>query len=431
VRGPPPLRGLPPNRLRRGRQGRRVSRLATGVTLLALVAVTAGFAAFAVWSYSVIRGFPEDRGQAVSSLKPVQIVGRDQTVFDWSADACEPRDIPDSAARAFRDAAGNVNLIATHYVNRRAIGRSLGSVQHRCQVILRSGYRPNPAAFNDRVWLTAPYTPDGRNVYALLHDEYQGYNHPGRCLTGSMHRCWYNTITFSRSSDGGASYSESGASRFVAGIPYRYAPDRGRTGLFQPSNIVRNPRDGYYYAMIVAQSYKRQRRGVCVIRTSRLDQPGSWRAWNGEDFTVRFADPYSSSRASAASHICAPVSVNEIGEMSQSLTYNTYLGKFMLVSAASGRRKGRTVKGFFYSVSDDLIHWEPRQLIREERLIQDHRCGGPKLAYYPSIIDPRSPSRNFETVGRSAYLYFTRFNMSGCERGYDRDLVRVRVRFSK
>ncbi len=40
-------------------------------------------------------------------------VGREEMVFDWSRMLAEPRDIPDAPARAFRDATGQVNLVAS------------------------------------------------------------------------------------------------------------------------------------------------------------------------------------------------------------------------------------------------------------------------------------------------------------------------------
>jgi hypothetical protein len=49
---------------------------------------------------------------------------------------------------------------------------------------------------------------------------------------------------------------------------------------------------------------------------------------------------------------------------------------------------------------------------------------------YPSLIDPASRSRNLDTVGRRAYLYFSRANQP-CDSGLDRDLLRVPVEFSK
>jgi hypothetical protein len=245
-------------------------------------------------------------------------------------------------------------------------------------------------------------------------------------------RCWYNAITFARSADGGATFTQpNAAQRLVAAVPYRYSPDTGSWGLFQPSNIVRNERDGYYYSMVFAQRHRRQQRGTCLIRTRHLGRPGSWRAWDGQEFTVRFADPYRSAQISASDHVCTPVAYDEIGDMSHSLTYNTYLEKYMLVSPSAQRNRGRTVYGFYYSVSDDLIHWEPRKLIREVELLPTHKCGDRNPVMFPSVLDPRSDSSNFETVGRTAYMYFTRYHYKGCELTLNRDLVRVRVRFAK
>ena len=46
---------------------------------------------------------------------------------------------------------------------------------------------------------------------------------------------------------------------------------------------------------------------------------------------------------------------------------------------------------------------------------------------YPSLLDPQSDSRNFETTGKTAYLYYTRHNFG--QGSPDRDLIRVAVEF--
>jgi hypothetical protein len=46
---------------------------------------------------------------------------------------------------------------------------------------------------------------------------------------------------------------------------------------------------------------------------------------------------------------------------------------------------------------------------------------------YASIIDHEDTTINFERTGRTAYLYYTRFN----DGGLDRDLVRVPITFSR
>jgi len=132
-------------------------------------------------------------------------------------------------------------------------------------------------------------------------------------------------------------------------------------------------------------------------------------------------------------HVCAPVSFPEIAKMTGSLTYNTYLEKYVLVSPSAQEIPGKRgpTWGFYYSTSDDLIHWEPRRLIREAVLSSSYRCGDPNPVGYPSLLDPESTSRNFETTGERPWLYFTRFHYEQCRNVPNRDLVRVRVRFSR
>jgi hypothetical protein len=119
--------------------------------------------------------------------------------------------------------------------------------------------------------------------------------------------------------------------------------------------------------------------------------------------------------------------------MTGSLTYNTYLRKYVLLGAAAAYdpvRKGG-VWGIYFSVSGDLVHWTPRRLVKEAKLLWNYRCGDRRPILYPSLIDPASRSRNFETTGRTPYLYYTRFNPESCQIGLDRDLLRVRIRFSR
>ena len=415
----------------RGRSG--PSRTELALTVAFLLALTAGFVAIAVLSYRVLAGEETD---PQSNLPPLALVSDEETVFDHTEDACSPIDIPDAPARAFRDANGQVHLIASHYVTRAMVGSSLDTVRHDCRRLMVSDLDGDPARFDDREWITAPYTTDGRTVHALVHNEYQGDKHPGRCPSEDHLKCWYNSITLARSTDGGRTFTHASPPRhLVASVPYRYEPDAGPFGLFQSSNIVRGAEDGsedgFYYALIHAEAFSAQRRGTCVMRTARLDLPGSWRAWDGSAYNVKFADPYRAPGESG--HLCAPVSFPEIAAMTQSLTYNTYLDKYVLVSPAGAPRPGRrgVVWGFYYSTSDDLIDWTPRQLIREAVLNSQHQCSDPNPVGYPSLLDPDSRSRNFETTGRRPWLYFTRFHFKECRNVLNRDLVRVRVRFSR
>jgi hypothetical protein len=396
---------------------------------IAAVAVAAGMLVAAVFvSYEIVHG--GDSGGIASPLESISIAGREQTVFDWSRDACEPRDIPDAPARAFRDASGRVQVIASHYVNRRWVGPDLGHVRHRCEVIMRSGYDPRPESYDDREWIASTYTLDGRTIYALVHDEYQGYNHPGACSTGELARCWYNAITFARSDDAGRTYLQpDGPAKLIATAPYRYVPDAGSYGLFTPSNVVYRRSDRHYYALARVGEYRAQADGACLLRTTRLDDPASWRAWDGSGFGTRFIDPYRD-RSSPVDHTCVPVARAQIERMSMSLTWNTFIKRYLLVGEEDGPRAGERI-GFYYSTSPDLIHWSDRRLLREVEAPWTFECGDRQPVTNPSLLDPASRSRNFETSGRRPWLFFTRFHYEGCEQTLDRDLVRVPVVLSR
>lgn len=78
----------------------------------------------------------------------LKVVGEDEVVFDWSKDGCESLDIPDLPARAFRDNQGNIQLIATHYVNRRFVGPDLNTLKRDCQVIQQSASLEDPSLYS-------------------------------------------------------------------------------------------------------------------------------------------------------------------------------------------------------------------------------------------------------------------------------------------
>ena len=74
----------------------------------------------------------------------------------------------------------------------------------------------------------------------------------------------------------------------------------------------------------------------------------------------------------------------------------------------------------------DAIH--VRVAGREEVVLEGNRVD-PRS--YPSVIDPDSPSRNFETSGQHVYLYFVRIHMEDCRPTAYRDLVRVPIEIRK
>jgi len=374
--------------------------------------------------------------QTQSSPQPsgeVRIIGPEEMVFDWTTDRCDNNDIPDMCARAFRDADGRVQLISTHYINRRMVGDTLASAKRECRVVMNSDMNGDPAMFDDHEWLGSFYTLDGQTIYALVHNEYQGNAHGfARCPSGEYMKCWYNAITFAVSTNKGVSYTHPTApGHLVACPPYPYEPDSGAWGYMGPSNIVFNPKDEYYYALLHMEPQLMLYKGTCVMRTKTLDDPTSWRAWNGTGFDVQFVNPYAEPSLNPLQHLPQPVSFDSIITATESLTFNTYFGKFLLVMATAQWVDGEFITGFYYSLSGDLVHWSMRKLLmRAELPSWKENPRAEEVVLYPSLIDPDDTSRNFEITGQRPYLYFVRMHPATAQNeGLDRDLVRVQIEF--
>ncbi len=341
--------------------------------------------------------------------------GATEVVFNYDIDKCNTEDIPDVPTRVFRDASGTINLIASHFTNWRMTGNDFSSLTKDCNPIMSSHQSSNAGDFNNNEWISATYTADGKNIHALVHNEY--------VPCGNWNNCWYNSITYASSSDSGATFTHASApNHLVAASPYQspYPNTHSPFGIFGGSNIIE--KDGYYYKMLQLETYQAQQWGAGIMRTNNLSDPASWRGWDGTGFTVQFVNPYTQSGYTAADHVLEPVSRDQIGKMCASISYNSYFGKYILVDFTVGEVNGVLKYGFYYSLSNDLIHWSTKQFIMQVQ--PTWAVGG---ANYPSLIDHNDVSRNFEVTGQSCFLYYTKWN-SGT---YDRDLVRVPITFSK
>ncbi|MCJ7735325.1 MAG: hypothetical protein MUP11_12355 [Anaerolineales bacterium] len=360
----------------------------------------------------------------------LRIMGEVETVFDWTTDRCANHNIPDLPLRAFRGADGQVQAISSSDNNYRFLGPDLNNLTIDCNKIMSSRYNPDPAQYTDAEWIAATYTEDGQTIYALIHNEYQGHMHPGQCPQNDYFSCWDNSITLGISIDGGKTYSEAldPPGHLVARFPYPYLAGAGPEGFRGPSNIIKGE-DGYYYNFFNVSEYQTQNQWVCLMRTDDLSQPGSWRFWDGTGFDGRFADPYTEAITDPGQHICPPLDQDAIGHgLNDSITYNTTLERYVLVGNSADWLDNRNVWGFYYSFSADLVHWSARKLLVEIELPWTVEFPGSDLSHlYPSLLDPESESRNFETTGKTAYLYYTRNNFG--HGSLDRDLIRVPVEF--
>ncbi len=370
---------------------------------------------------------------AASPGTVVITLGTPDVVMRYRTDACEPEDLPDVQARAFRMADGRVALVAGNAPrNYLMVGADFNSLARVCAPVLVSGDQPTAQSFDNQSWLLSVYR-EGAVIHGLVHNEYHDpvaqHCKPGD--TSPANPCWYNSITYVSSTDGGRSFrSAAGWERVVAAPPNVWTPPTDPRGVpsphgyFTPSNLVRGP-DSAYYSLFFAIPRPEQpaSRGACVMRTIDLTAPGSWRAWDGAGWNTRMASPYEF----GASQPCAFVSNTEIRDLHGSLTWNTYLQRFVLVGATATSVPGSgIVCGFYIAFSRDLIRWTRAQLIREAKQpYPPCTTAGPENSeIYPSLIDHTDTNVNFTNTGRTAYLYFVRWNQ-----GLNRDLLRQEIRF--
>lgn len=366
---------------------------------------------------------PRDGLASDAPTATIRANGSAEIVFAWRTMRCATWDVPDVPARAWRDSDGRVHLVAGHPPNRAMVGPDLNRVAPDCRIILDSGRRDDPALFDDLGWIAATYSPDGRSVYALIHNEYQGHRRPDACPSGQYMKCWSNTLTLAVAHDGGYSFARpTPPLHLVATPPYKYAGEGSHpTGYFNPSNII--ARDGHYYVYFWAAAQSAQSRGACLMRSDNLGDASAWRAWNGRSFAIRFADPYRGTVRNNRDHTCFPVSAERLTSFVASIVRHRPSG--VHVALMAGARPNGT--GIFATTSKDLLSWTDPVLIWPAALLTRFDCADAEAYFYPSLLDPGSPSRNFEDVGNQAYLYLTRIRLESCRTGPERDLIRIPI----
>jgi hypothetical protein len=335
------------------------------------------------------------------------------SVFDTNTQACDAQDTPDTPARAFTDYTGTVHLFAFNSFNRAMTGPSLLNVARNCNITFNSPMDPNPAHFAQSEWLAGFYTADGHNVAALVHSEFHGDQVPGDCSAPAATAavaCWYNTVAYAQSSDGGNSFTQPPApGNLVAAVPYQFSDGTAGTavGFNNPTGIVPTT-SGYFYAMINDWPFKAQAYGPCVIRTTNPFLPSSWRAWNGLSYATQFADPYTAGNiANPASKTCLPVGPGALGQV-LSLVYHMPSNSFITTQFTPDNRWGPP--GLYLSASNDLINWSKPYLVMSTATMLSAEPAGSWSYEYFSLLDPTTQDRNFAVIGNTPMIYYVRLD---------------------
>ena len=298
-------------------------------------------------------------------------------------------------------------------------------------------------------WVAAVYRePGNHRIHALVdmeyHDEDPAHSPPCNAQDSTSNPCWYNAITYAYSDDYGATFIQpppGSAQHFVAALPYQWDYQLGPRrclsngtcyitskphGYFAPAaNILKLP-DGYYYIfvpVIYDPVHSATSRRICLMRTTNLGDASSWRFWNGAAFNFVARNPYANgvsyneTIAHPDQYICAEVDPN-IQDFPGSVTYNTYLHKYMMIETIGNCG---SIPGFYYALSNDLIHWSRPVILRPGNL---PHCDPGESFVYPSLVDHSDTSVNFENTDNRFYLYYLDY-IGGLERNLLREPVTI------
>lgn len=367
--------------------------------------------------------------QAAETRLDIVRLGTPSPLYEAARQGCDANDIPDAPLRAFRGEAGQIVAFGLHYDNRRLAGPSFERLKAECPIVYPSPGKPDPRLYDDKAWIAATYSPDGRQVHALVHHEFQAHRHPGRCSAREYMACWWNSILAIRSGDAGRNF-ERPRDAVMAATPEPSETGQGRhRGFFNPSNIL--PHRGHFYAFIATTGWEGQRSGACLFRTDNPADPARWRAWDGSDFSARFADPYTSGRDRRPR--CEPITPfpAPVGSVTRHEASGLFLAVFQAAAGMPDGLGGRFAKsGLYITSSRDLLRWAPARLVVEAKSLYDNPCGAKVLLNYPAILDPASKDRNFALTGDTALLTYTEITVEGCEIRHQRRLLAERIRIS-
>src|SRR5215204_5297509 len=364
-------------------------------------------------------------GHAVAAEPPhaaLTLVGPPETVFASTKDACDGHDVPDAPVRAFRDAKGAVVLFGMHYQNRALRGESFDKLKLDCRIVLASSGKADPAAYDDKSWITATWTEDGARVEALLHHEYQANHHAGRCKAREYLACWYNTVLAVASNDGRASFPRAENS---AGRRRRALPPGGRSTpaprLLQPLehrsrrgpalHVRGDDRLAWPAERRLPLPHLRRRRCVGLARLGRRAVLGALRRSLPQP---RKAGP----------RLPPDRTLPGAGRRGGAASPERRLGRGL-----PGRRRWRPLPGarplLRGLARPPRVGQAAAASRRQDPLRQPVRCE--RVHRLPVAPRSRGQGRNFDDVGDAAELYFATLRIEGCTVTSDRNLVRRKV----
>lgn len=365
----------------------------------------------------------------------------------------------DGPFRAFRDSTGEIHVPIPHGNPGAAFeltGPNVLALVPDCAPILVDTDSPVYSDYAAKEWLTSVYTNDGETVHGIVHSEFHMHAVDPQICSSSEGDCRNTALTYVRSVDGGESWDTvDEGQHWIAVDPngYDYADSLGFTlkGFQEPSNVVFNPNDGYYY-FVALMNVRREMLidgsesegiwgGPTAFRTRTPGDPSSWLGYGGAptsdpacldhgfggtgSFDVKMEDPCLSTDVDTdpfcAASTLAPLdstpgllartcetgigwlhAASRLGQMHEGLVFVPSADAFVLVGMHVDHVDGEPRPGIFYSVSTDLTDWsEPSVLLDLTGPTQDGRT-----FRYPALFDPTSSSMSFDTLEDAPFLVF-------------------------
>ena len=342
---------------------------------------------------------------------------------------CHDIDVPDIPARAFNDDKGLTHMIVGATGAHTMVGPSILNQTRQCEYSWNQTADPNPADFAGDEFMDSPIAFANGTVVALVHTEYPGgvYNNTGpsppECAglapdgSGKAKNypyCWTVTIGLAVSHDWGLTWSHARPPphHLVAAVPYKYTQNQLAYGWGDPSNILKHPTDGFYYAAIWNRNQVGlQAPGLAMMRTNDLMDPASWRCWDGKAYTRSFASPYTLEPGTEAEHVCevtnlpagtcVPIKGKTRGCQAAGLSWSTYLEQFVVTLGCGD--------SFKWATSSDLIEWSAPTVMDVMHLMPPNASKMVRAMNYPTFMDPLAPSmgdNTYSVIGQHPYLFW-------------------------
>ncbi|KAL3945680.1 MAG: hypothetical protein SGBAC_000248 [Bacillariaceae sp.] len=161
---------------------------------------------------------------------------------------CSIVDVPDIPGRVYAEAKDKIHMIegSTHF--HPMFGNSIFNFTRSCKIAWNMTGDGDPAMFSGNEFLDSAIAFPNGTVVSLIHTEFPG-NRYSMCNSTAYPLCWTVTIGLAISDDWGATWSHARPPphHLMAAVPYVYDENQLAYGWGDPSNIVLNPHDGYYY----------------------------------------------------------------------------------------------------------------------------------------------------------------------------------------